>query len=183
LSIRHHGFGICCWYMRHCLSSCLWNMLLIYASLSICHHGFGICCWYMHHCLSVIMALEYVVDICVIVYLSSLILLMFGGFYQQHSKKCCVCLKCRNCGFKTCMGQIKDYIIDICYFCAKHILLRSMGKNVFFHVQWKLCNMTPEFSNILWHPTKIYGPKVFLLTKIKPDYSDILYNQTYFPGP
>ena len=26
------------------LSSWLWNMLLIYASLSICHHGFGICC-------------------------------------------------------------------------------------------------------------------------------------------
>jgi hypothetical protein len=35
----------------------------------------------------------------------------------------------------------------------------------------------------LWHPTKIYGPKVFLLTNIKPEYSDILYNPTYFPGP
>jgi len=32
------------------------------------------------------------------------------------------------------------------------------------------------------HPTKIYGPKVFLLTKIKPKYFDILYNPTYFPG-
>ena len=30
---------------------------------------------------------------------------------------------------------------------------------------------------------KIYGPKVFLLTKIKPEYSDILYNTTHFPGP
>ena len=30
---------------------------------------------------------------------------------------------------------------------------------------------------------KIYGPKVFLLTKIKPEYSDILYNPTHFPGP
>jgi hypothetical protein len=49
----------------------LWNMLLIYVSLSICHRGFGICCWYMCHCLSVIVALEYIVDIRVIVYLSS----------------------------------------------------------------------------------------------------------------
>ena len=31
--------------------------------------------------------------------------------------------------------------------------------------------------------TKIYGPKVFLLIKIKPEYSDILYNPTHFPGP
>jgi hypothetical protein len=45
-------------------------------------------------------------------------------------------------------------------------------------IHWDLCNPTPEFSNIL---TKIYGPKVFLLTKIKPEYSDILYNATYFP--
>jgi hypothetical protein len=58
-------------YVSLSLSSWLWNMLLIYALLSICHRGFGICCWYMRHCLSVIMALEYVVDICVIVYLSS----------------------------------------------------------------------------------------------------------------
>jgi hypothetical protein len=31
--------------------------------------------------------------------------------------------------------------------------------------------------------TKSYGPKVFLLTKINPEYSDILYNLTHFPGP
>jgi len=30
---------------------------------------------------------------------------------------------------------------------------------------------------------KIYGPKVILFTKIKPEYSDILFNPTYFPGP
>jgi hypothetical protein len=30
---------------------------------------------------------------------------------------------------------------------------------------------------------KIYGPEVFLLAKIKPEYSDILYNLTHFPGP
>ena len=34
------------------------------------------------------------------------------------------------------------------------------------------------------HPVtsqNIYGPKVFLLTKIKPEYSDILYNPDTFP--
>ena len=48
-------------------------------------------------------------------------------------------------------------------------------------VQWNLCNPTPEFSDILWYPTKMYGAKVFLLTKIKPEYSDSLYNPTHFP--
>jgi hypothetical protein len=38
------------------------------------------------------------------------------------------------------------------------------------------------FSDILWHPPKIYGPKVFLLTNIKPEYSDILYSLIHFPG-
>jgi hypothetical protein len=46
-----------------------------------------------------------------------------------------------------------------------------------------LCNPTPEISDIQWHPTKIDSPKVFLLTRIKPEYSDILYNLTHFPGP
>ena len=50
-------------------------------------------------------------------------------------------------------------------------------------IQWNLFNATPGFSNIQWHPTKIYGPKVFLLTKIKLEYSDILYNPTHFPRP
>ena len=50
-------------------------------------------------------------------------------------------------------------------------------------IQWNLCNPTTEFFDILWHPTKMYGPKVFLLTKIKAGYSDILYNPTHFPGP
>ena len=30
---------------------------------------------------------------------------------------------------------------------------------------------------------KMFSPKVFLITKIKPEYSDILYNLTYFSGP
>ena len=28
----------------------------------------------------------------------------------------------------------------------------------------------------------MYGPKVFLLTKVKREYSDILYNETHFPS-
>ena len=35
-------------------------------------------------------------------------------------------------------------------------------------------------SDILWHPTKMYGPKVYMFIKIKPD---ILCNQTHFTGP
>ena len=50
-------------------------------------------------------------------------------------------------------------------------------------IQWNLCNPTPKFSDILWHPSKNYGPKVYLLTKINPEYWDILYNLTLFPGP
>ena len=38
-------------------------------------------------------------------------------------------------------------------------------------------------SDILIHLTKIYGPKVFLLTKIKAEYPDILCNPTHFTGP
>jgi hypothetical protein len=50
-------------------------------------------------------------------------------------------------------------------------------------VKQNLCNPTPEFPDILWHSIKIYDTKVFLLTKIKPEYSDILYNLTHLPGP
>ena len=31
-------------------------------------------------------------------------------------------------------------------------------------------------------PTRSYGPIVFLLTEIKPEYSDMLYNPTHFSG-
>jgi len=30
-----------------------------------------------------------------------------------------------------------------------------------YTVQWNLCNLTPEFADILWHPTKIMVPKYF----------------------
>ena len=46
------------------------------------------------------------------------------------------------------------------------------------YIQW---NCAPEYFNILWHLTKMYGPKVFLLTKIKA-YFNVLYNQTHFPS-
>jgi hypothetical protein len=42
---------------------------------------------------------------------------------------------------------------------------------LFLLVYWNLCNATSEFSNIQWHLTNIYGPKVFLLTKKNPEYS------------
>jgi len=38
---------------------------------------------------------------------------------------------------------------------------------MYMYIQWNLWNPTPEFSNIVGHPTKISNPKVFLLTKIK----------------
>ena len=38
-------------------------------------------------------------------------------------------------------------------------------------IQWNLCNPTPEFSVIL---QKIHGLKVFLLTKIKRENSDMI---------
>jgi len=49
-------------------------------------------------------------------------------------------------------------------------------------LQLNLCNPITEFSEFLLHPTRIYGPKVFLLTEIKPEYSDMLYNTTHFSG-
>jgi hypothetical protein len=50
-------------------------------------------------------------------------------------------------------------------------------------LQLKLCNPTAKVLDILCHLTKIYGPKLFLLSKIKLEYSNILYNTTHFPGP
>jgi hypothetical protein len=47
----------------------------------------------------------------------------------------------------------------------------------------ELVQSNSEFSDILRHRTKIYDPKTFLLTKIKPEYSDILYDKKHFPGP
>jgi len=63
------------------------------------------------------------------------------------------------------------------------MIIRLSGR-IFILIQWNLCNLTPEFSDILWHPTTICGPKVFLLpvTEIKSEYSDILYNPTHLPG-
>jgi hypothetical protein len=48
---------------------------------------------------------------------------------------------------------------DIVLLCTKNSILQNSG------------------------PTKLNGPKVFLFTKIKPEYSYNLDNQTHFPGP
>jgi hypothetical protein len=67
-----------------------------------------------------------------------------------------------------------------------HYIVSLCPIHTFFDILRKysgiLCNPTSEFSDILWHPTKMYCPKVFLFTKIKPEYSDILYNPIHFPG-
>jgi len=68
--------------------------------------------------------------------------------------------------------------------CKYEIIFLMVFKCLFnFFIQWILCNPTPEFSDILWHPTKNVGPKVFLVTRTKPGYSDFLYNPTHFTGP
>jgi hypothetical protein len=36
--------------------------------------------------------------------------------------------------------------------------------------------------DMMWPPKKMYGPRLVLLTEIKPEYSDILYKPTHFPG-
>ena len=49
------------------------------------------------------------------------------------------------------------------------------------HKNDKIYTHTVELvqSDILWHSTNIYGPQVYLLTKVKPEYFDILYNLTH----
>ena len=47
--------------------------------------------------------------------------------------------------------------------------------------QCNWCNTTPKYSDILWHPTKIYDLSISV-AKINPEYSDILYNLSHFPG-
>ena len=52
---------------------------------------------------------------------------------------------------------------------------------LFLSVYWNLCNATSEFSDIQWHLTKIYGPKVFLLTKKNSEYSQHPVQSDTFP--
>ena len=61
----------------------------------------------------------------------------------------------------------------------KHVMCTLIFTNHINTVE--LVQSEIRVSDILWHPTKLYGPKVFLLTKIKPEYFDILYNPTHFP--
>ena len=62
----------------------------------------------------------------------------------------------------------------------KHVMCTLIFTNHINTVE--LVQSEIRVSDILWHPTKLYGPKVFLLTNIKPEYFDILYNPTHFPG-
>ena len=56
---------------------------------------------------------------------------------------------------------------------CKHEQRDYRSAKYFLILQWNLCNPKPELSDILRHPTKIYGPKVFLLTKFRyPVHSD-----------
>ena len=66
--------------------------------------------------------------------------------------------------------KLYNSLLEVCDLCVKTYKVN-------------LCNPTPEFSDIMWHQTNIYGPKVFMLTKIKPGCSDILNNPTHFSGP
>ena len=52
----------------------------------------------------------------------------------------------------------------------------------FNEVEHKIYSGTCAIRHLSF-PTKIYSPKLFLLTKINTEYSDILYNPTHFPGP
>ena len=40
-----------------------------------------------------------------------------------------------------------------------------------------------SFATSCDYSTTIYDLKVLLLTKLKPEYSDMLFNLTHFPGP
>ena len=66
-------------------------------------------------------------------------------------------------------------------FAIQHL---SYPTKIYVPKVFLLAKIKLEYSDILWHPTTIYVPKVFLLglTKIKPEYSDILNNPTHSPG-
>lgn len=50
-------------------------------------------------------------------------------------------------------------------------------------LQCNLSNLIPEFSNILFYPTHFPGPKIVLSLQNKPDYSTSLLNPTFFCSP
>jgi hypothetical protein len=69
-------------------------------------------------------------------------------------------------------NNFHKYTLVLLLFC--YIRTRNL---ILFFIQ------TPKFCDILWHPTKNYCRKVFLLTKITPEYSEILCNPTHYPAP
>ena len=71
---------------------------------------------------------------------------------------------------------------NLSYHCTVELELSQYRGTWAITVPWNLRYPTHEFCDILCHPTNISIPKVFLLTKIKREYSDILYNTTHLPG-
>ena len=59
----------------------------------------------------------------------------------------------------TIMQVLKDCVEILHNYDVHDNYIKRTGS--IFH-QWKLCNPTPEFSDIMLHPTKLYGPTVFM---------------------
>ena len=82
-----------------------------------------------------------------------------------------------------CSLEFHDFVLLLLRSCLGH---PQIGHMLFLfvqiEVQWNLYMPTPEFPDILYHPTKMYSPEVFLLTEIKLfKYSDILLQSDTFP--
>ena len=79
-----------------------------------------------------------------------------------------------------------SFMISLQFSTWRMLLAEILGNNLWELIKhWcsvELVQSDTEFSYILRHLTKIYGSNVFLLTKIKPEYSNILYNPRHFTG-
>jgi hypothetical protein len=82
--------------------------------------------------------------------------------------------------------QIKNQVSDYRLLGASSFMFNGLRWEVIVHFLdiaffFSFIGVTVELvqSNtwVFRHMTKIYSPKVFLLTKLKPEYSDILYNR------
>ena len=74
---------------------------------------------------------------------------------------------------------IWKWILPVSASDKQDILLHSIKMYVTYTVE-----LVQSDTEVFRHHVKIYGPKVFLLlTKIKPEYTGILYALIHFPGP
>jgi hypothetical protein len=73
------------------------------------------------------------------------------------------------------------YIVEVNFIVWRTLEYVEKTTTSYKQIIFILFDITVELvqSDILWHLTKIYGPKVFLLAKIKPEYCDILYNPVF----